>query len=90
MQNLKLGRLKGAWECAVAMHSAETWAALGVAALELLDVDMAIAGGAAGLCFLACACLALLTPSNWQDASGCSVAGPNLFLRASGAQTADF
>lgn len=42
-QNIKLGRLKAAWEFAIQMRTTETWEALGVAALELLDVDMAIA-----------------------------------------------
>ena len=43
-QSLKLGRLKGAWECAVQLRSNEVWGQLGSAALELLDVDMATAG----------------------------------------------
>lgn len=41
---LKLGRLKGALEAAVGMKAPEAWGQLGVAAMELLDIDMAIAG----------------------------------------------
>ncbi len=48
-QTLKLGRLKAAWDSAVAMRSAEAWSQLGVAALELLDVEMAMAGEAPGV-----------------------------------------
>ncbi len=44
LQCLKLGRLKAAWDCAVSLRTSEGWSQLGTAALELLDVDMAIAG----------------------------------------------
>lgn len=42
-QALKLFRLQMAWECAVAMKSPEAWRQLGLAALEVLDIQMAIA-----------------------------------------------
>mmetsp|Transcript_36982 Transcript_36982/g.82211 ORF Transcript_36982/g.82211 Transcript_36982/m.82211 type:complete len:1366 (+) Transcript_36982:300-4397(+) len=42
-QCLKLCRIKAAWECAVQMRSQDAWRQLGLAALEVLDVDMAIA-----------------------------------------------
>lgn len=42
-QALKLGRLKMAWESALQLRNNETWKALGMAALERLDMDMALA-----------------------------------------------
>jgi len=43
-QCLKLCRLKAAWESALLLRNNENWRQLGVAALEMLDVEMAIAG----------------------------------------------
>lgn len=42
-QALKLLRLTDAWHYAQQLKAPESWKALGTAALELLDVDMAIA-----------------------------------------------
>lgn len=42
-QALKLGRLKVAWEAALQMKETASWKALGLAALEGLDMDMALA-----------------------------------------------
>ncbi|MEW5304579.1 MAG: hypothetical protein WDW36_007181 [Sanguina aurantia] len=42
-QALKLYRLRDAWECATQMRSVDAWQQLGGAALEILDLDMAIA-----------------------------------------------
>jgi len=42
-QCLKLCRLKAAWESAVLLRNNDAWRQLGVVALEMLDVEMAIA-----------------------------------------------
>lgn len=42
-QALKLGRLKVAWEAALQMREAAAWKSLGLAALEMLDMDIAVA-----------------------------------------------
>lgn len=42
-QACKLLRLEDAWRCALALKSADVWRQLGVAALEALDVDTAVA-----------------------------------------------
>ncbi|GAX77949.1 hypothetical protein CEUSTIGMA_g5391.t1 [Chlamydomonas eustigma] len=42
-QCLKLGRLKAAWDSAVQLRNPEVWKTLGMAALEKLDMDMALA-----------------------------------------------
>ncbi len=55
-QNLRLGRLKAAWDCAVAVRSADVWGRLAVTALEMLDIDMAIAGETEHVCPLEAIC----------------------------------
>lgn len=42
-QSLRLGRLKAAWESAVQLKSPDVWKSIGMAALERLDMDMALA-----------------------------------------------
>jgi WD repeat-containing protein 19 len=40
---LKLCQLKGAWDCALALKTADVWQQLAVAALEQLDIETAVA-----------------------------------------------
>lgn len=40
--SLKLFKMKEAAECAAALRQADTWRALALAALDILDIDMAI------------------------------------------------
>jgi len=47
---LKLCRLKAAWESAVLLRNNDAWKQLGVVALEMLDVEMAIAGALVCVC----------------------------------------
>ena len=42
-QSLRLGRLKSAWESAMQLRSPEVWKSIGMAALERLDMSMALA-----------------------------------------------
>jgi WD repeat-containing protein 19 len=42
-QQLKLCQLKAAWDCAVVLKTPEAWQQLAVAALEQLDVELAVA-----------------------------------------------
>ena len=42
-QSLRLGRLKSAWESAIQLKSPDIWKGIGMAALERLDMDMALA-----------------------------------------------
>ncbi|KAG1674427.1 hypothetical protein FOA52_012954 [Chlamydomonas sp. UWO 241] len=42
-QALKLGRLRAGWEAALQLRTPDVWSQLGMAALECLDIDMALA-----------------------------------------------
>ena len=41
-QNLDLGRLKECWDVAYALNSPETWQRLATAAMEALDIELAL------------------------------------------------